>query len=1105
MPGARIRLVTALAAGALPASPLFALDPHRASSQYVVTRWGADDLPSNTVHALLQTRDGYLWLGTSAGLARFDGARLVLFNGRNTPGFGDGGVTSLSEAHDGALYAGTTAGLVLRFKDGAATRLNVPSAGGAIHALVATRDGSLWMAMYGRPLHRWTDGRAVTLSSQLGAIGPLALAEDAKGGLWVGTRRDGLSHVQDGQVTQHAALRDSFQALHFDRQGTLWAGTPHGLARLRGGVVERLYTRRDGLSHDNVTALLEDRDGNLWVGTAGGGLHRFREGRFDRLTTHEGLSDDDVRALLEDAEGNLWAGTADGLNRISDGRFVSYGRLEGLRDPSVRSVARGSGGSVWIGTTSDGVSHLRDGRITHVPLPAGVGPEAVLVLYESRDGSLWIGLDNGGLFRVKDGAVTEHTPVGARPSTKVPVIFEDEQGMVFWVTGLGLARLQGRTLVPFATDLGLGYPHGAHRDSEGRLWLYGSRGLARIDEEGRKVFSPREGLPHERVRFVSDDSEGGLWAATIGGLAYVKDDVVRSVTASQGLPETYLRLVLDDGHGHLWIASMGHLFRLDKREVDDLFAGRAEGVFPVAFDTSDGLRTTETLLSNSPGFRDEDGRLWFATAKGVSVVDPAHVSVDEAGAAGADRALTVDGGPGRPGGEFPPGRGEVTIEYTALRFAAAKQAALPLSPGGLRRGLGRGGRPPHRVLQQPAARRLPLRGHGQQPRRPVERAAHLVRLHPQAALLPHHLVLPGLRGRAGGVGGRRLPAARGPDARALRRHHRRSARASPASCTTRWPRAWPGSASRSTPPCARFGRGADAGAREHIQLARAMVRSSLAEVRRSIWVLRAQTSKGDEGLAATLSESLAQLTADTGIEASLHVTGQPRALTAEVERNLLRIAHEAVTNAVRHAEARTHRRRPALRAAGLRRCCVRDDGLRLRPGDLPRPAARRPLRPGGDLRARPRPGRRAAAAEPARRGDRDRVPAALRRAATETRRTPGDAAGRGDRYERDAAHPRARGRRPPGPAPRPGHPDQRRARHARGGRGRQRPGGHRAVPPAPSRRHAHGPAHAGPDRRRGHRRHLRARTRRRASSCSPSTRATRPCTRPCARAPAATC
>jgi signal transduction histidine kinase/ligand-binding sensor domain-containing protein len=963
MPGARFRLVTALAAGALPASPLLALDPHRASSQYVVTRWGADDLPSNTVHALLQTRDGYLWLGTSAGLARFDGARLVLFNGRNTPGFGDGGVTSLGEAHDGSLYAGTTAGLVLRFKDGAATRLSVPSAGGAIHALVAARDGGLWMAMYGRPLHRWALGRATSFGSQLSAIGPLALAEDEKGGLWVGTRRDGLSHVEGRQVTQHLALRDSFQALHFDRQGTLWAGTPHGLARLRGGQVERLYTRRDGLSHDNVTALLEDRDGNLWVGTGGGGLNRWREGRFDRLTTHEGLSDDDVRGLVEDAEGNLWAGTADGLNRISDGRFVSYGRLEGLRDPSVRSVARGSGGSVWIGTTSDGVSLLRDGRITHVPLPAGVGPEAVLVLYESRDGSLWIGLDNGGLFRVKDGAVTEHTPLDARPSTKVPVIFEDEQGMVFWATGLGLARLRGRTLVPFATDLGLGYPHGAHRDSEGRLWLYGSRGLARIDEEGRKVFSPREGLPHERVRFVSDDSGGGLWAATIGGLAFVKDDVVRSVNASQGLPETYLRLVLDDGLGHLWIASMGHLFRLDKREVEDLFAGRADRVFPVAFDSADGLRTSETLLSNSPGFRDPAGRLWFATAKGVSVVDPARVSVDEAAPPVLVESLNVDGGPGRLGGEFPPGRGEVRIEYTALRFAAANKLRFRyrlegyddgwveagdrrtasynnLGPGDYRFVVmasnrdGKWNAPPTSftfVLRPPFFRTTWFY---------LACAAALVAL----AGAAYRLHVGQMRSRFAAIIAERT--------RIARELHDTLAQG------------LAGVGIQIDTALRAFGQ-EPTRAREHIKLARAMVRSSLAEVRRSIWVLRAQTSKGDEGLAATLSESLAQLTADTGIEASLHVTGKPRALTAEVERNLLRIAHEAVTNAVRHAKARTIATDLRFEPQAIS-LLVRDDGQGFDPETClsRRPAAHfglvgiseRARALGGELRLQSRPG-----------------------------------------------------------------------------------------------------------------------------------------------------
>ena len=321
-------------------APTWALDPDRATSQYVVTRWGARDLPSSSVHALLQTRDRYLWLGTAAGLVRFDGARFVSFGG-GTPGFNEGGVHSLAEGIDGALYVGTSAGALFQYRDGTFARLPVLEAAGAVRQVRTRADGSVWVAAHGRPLYRYKDGAAVHVGTR-NVNAPLAVTEDGAGRLWVGTGEDGLLRIDDEKTShQELAIRDAIQAVHIDRAGVIWLGTPHGLLRV-SGAQSRRFTTREGLSHDNVSSLLEDRDGNLWIGTAGGGINRLSRGRFTPLTTREGLSNDHVRSLLEDHEGNLWVATADGLDCLSEGRFVTYGRLEGLVDPAVTAVTAGS-------------------------------------------------------------------------------------------------------------------------------------------------------------------------------------------------------------------------------------------------------------------------------------------------------------------------------------------------------------------------------------------------------------------------------------------------------------------------------------------------------------------------------------------------------------------------------------------------------------------------------------------------------------------------------------------------------------------------------------------------------------------------------------------
>jgi ligand-binding sensor domain-containing protein len=673
------------AAFVIAAMPASALDPAHAPSQYVVRKWGVDDLRGNTVHVLLQTGDRYLWMGTSAGLLRYDGSRFVLFNARNTQALGDGGVSALAEAPDGTLYIGTTSGAVVRLRHGVFKTTGIPSGSARVTALIVDRAGHIWSSSFGTNVNRWKEGH-VLLRSALNMQRAGAFVEDPQGGIWAGSNDEGVFFRRGDDVQVHAFTTDAVQALRFDHEGQLWIGTATGLLR-RGtdGTIRRFGTR-DGMTSDNVTAIVEDRDRNVWVGTKGG-LNRWTDGRWTHVTrSFDRLSDDDVRSLVEDHEGNLWVGTADGLNRLSNGSFVTYGRPEGLPEDAIASVAPGRDARVWAGTDGGTLLRLGEGKIDRFVIPnLERGRDVVLSLREMADRSLWFTLDSQRILRLADGQLKEYR----RPSTSaasgsqwtVRAFAEGDDGEpLFLVTGLGVARYSPSRntfdqVIPGGPKT-VGnrrfprFPHQLVRDGAGAVWFCDRGGLARFKDGRWTLFDETNGLPHERVRWATVDETGAVWAATAGGLGYVKDDVARAVTVKEGLPEGYLRLVLDDGHGFLWIASTGNVFRLEKKQIFDLFAGRVAQVEPRVFDTSDGLRTTEILLSNNPGFRGEDGRLWFATAKGISVVDPAKLTMNTVPPAVHIEEVTVDDKAygAKAALDAPPGRGDLTVRYAGLSY-----------------------------------------------------------------------------------------------------------------------------------------------------------------------------------------------------------------------------------------------------------------------------------------------------------------------------------------------------------------------------------------------------------------------------------------------------
>jgi signal transduction histidine kinase/ligand-binding sensor domain-containing protein len=873
-----------------------ALDPQRATTQYVIKTWQRDSgLPSSSVTALVETRDHYLWLGSNAGLTRFDGVRF------SDVGSGaiEGGVFALAEGPDGALWVATQAGQLARLRNGQISLQAGPCPGFYITALLVTRDGTLWIASLGAGIYRLQGGRyQQELPGSFTEI--MAMVEDPDGTLWVGGRGTGLLHRGAGGWTRLTAREglagETIHALHFDDKGALWIGTSAGLSCLSAGRL-KTYRQADGLAHESVTALLSDQDGNLWIGTQAGGLQRYHEGRFATLTQQDGLAGDAVRVLVQDHERSLWVGTSNGLNRLNDGRFITYGRPEGLVDPTVHTVVQGRKGDVWVGTGAAGAYRIRAGQVVRLE---ALRDSNVMAMHEAQDGSLWLATGDSRLFRIRHGSVTEETPrttTGFVP--KISSITELDGELLLAGSTLGLGRLRNRRFVPLhASAPRIHFIFTIYHDGAGTLWLGSSQGLVRVKGGEYRFFTTRDGLADDRVRSIAGEADGTLWLATMGGLCRFRDGEIRKLTRRDGLPDTLLRAVLDDGRRSLWLSSIGHIFRLSKRQLAEFFAGKRDRVTPYEYSTSDGLRTSEVPMSAYPAIRAADGLLWFATARGVSVIDPGlwpsltpppvrieQLSVDDVAETRAS---------------YPPGRGRVEVQYTALSFRAPERLRFRYKlvgfdeewvDAGERRTAQYTNLPPGRYTfnvaaaygdgpwnEQGSSSTFTLRPHWYQ--------TVYVRL--LAVLAVGLIVWGGFRLRLYEMH-QRYSAVLHERNRLAREMHDTLAQNL-------------GGVAFQLDAIKMQHKGIDPELRQELDQTTKMIRFSLSEAYRAIRDLRAQALKSHD-LASALEEVVQRISAEQNLAVELHVEGVAQPLSAVTENNLLRIAQEAVANAAHHAAA----------------------------------------------------------------------------------------------------------------------------------------------------------------------------------------------------------
>jgi ligand-binding sensor domain-containing protein/signal transduction histidine kinase len=644
--------------------------------QYSFDSYGPElGLPGTVVTTAIQTRDGYLWVGTPSGLARFDGVRFVGFPAADHPGLASDLIYCLREDRDGVLWVGTDKGLS-RLESGRFTRAGLE--GKPVRALVEDDAGNLWVGTWGAGVFVVRGGRiepfraeglpedlrvhALFVDSQRQVwiapekargvlrVGPsggarqfdegdvfgevLSMGESPRGTLWFGTKRNGLFRLKDGQLARHGAAEGvgstPIHEIRPSRTGGLWLASV--TLQYAASAEQPVFAPIPGLPNQNVQSVWEDHEGGVWLCAGAEGLTRMRELPYRLLSSRQGLPTDNVKNVTADPAGGLWLATqGSGVARVAPEGAVSLQRNEGLADNEAAVVYAARDGSVWVGTSSR-LWVRRDGEWRQYS-----DLRFVRGLYEDRAGVMWVGTESDGLFRHEHGKFTEiNTAAGGRVPFATSFAEAPDGALIVGAWRSGIWRIAAGAAV--AENLSQGLPtldvRAVHVDREGRVWAgLSNRGLV-VRENGRWLnpLALMRALGSS-VSAIAEEESGRVWFGTLSGVSWAeKEELLAWMRAPVSAPPIHAVPVGDEtGLIPVW-----------------------SGAQPVVW-------------------RAAGGELLFATRRGVLAIDPRRVTLNTVQPpvhlekVFVDRQAVDERGPVR----LPAGARSLAIEYTAPSFVQA--------------------------------------------------------------------------------------------------------------------------------------------------------------------------------------------------------------------------------------------------------------------------------------------------------------------------------------------------------------------------------------------------------------------------------------------------
>ena len=666
-----------------------ALNPSRQISQYAHTAWRVSDgFFNGTPQAIAQTADGYLWIGTEAGLLRFDGVRFVPWTAPNGEHLPSSRIHSLLGSHDGSLWIGTSRGLV-KWNHFELTGIQGGSA--FIESLIEGPQGKVWITQsqvrdHSGPLCEVAEDALHCHGASEGIPFPFAqpLFGDAQGDLWFGGSL-GVGHWSSGNVNTFTmeALRGNgllrgVTAITSGLDGSILAGVERtgrnlGLQQLTQGVWKDYSLPQLNGAQLSVTALLRDRDEGLWIGTANSGVYHVHADKAEHFGEADGLSSDSVQSFYEDREGDVWVATSRGIDRFHDTPVISFSIREGLTSEDADSVFAAHDGTVWIGNLQ-ALDFLRQGKLSSIAKRNGLPGRLVTSLMEDHQRRLWVGIDNG-LAVYDNGKFHPVKKPDGKPLGIVTALVEDTDHNVWAsVTQPALFRIQNLEVedefvapqVPRVVSM-------AADVSEG-VWLGLSSGVLARLRHGHLESLPTHRPPDHAIRNLLVEPDDSIWGATQDGAFLWRKGKEQILDSHNGLGCDDIYTLLKDDKGSLWLDTQCGFVVIAQSEIYRWWQQPDTQIRMRTLDLFDGAQTGLTNF-RPEGSRAPDGRLWFANENVLQVVDPEHLDTNkvlppvQVEQIVADRKKYIP----RENLRFPPHTRDIEIDYTALSFVAPQK------------------------------------------------------------------------------------------------------------------------------------------------------------------------------------------------------------------------------------------------------------------------------------------------------------------------------------------------------------------------------------------------------------------------------------------------
>jgi len=650
-----------------------ALDDSKSLRQFNCRNWTRQSgLPVNSIRALAQTEDGYLWMATQKGLIKFDGNNFTILPLAEVVTWRNRTLIALETTRRGELWFGIESGTfgALDHTNGfrrppkaewVAPQLSVLS-------ILEAKDGYLWLGT-ANGVARWNPASNQPALWDTNVWNAQVLHEDSSGRIWIGTTDRGLFRWENGNL-QPIDLKlngESIFALTTDSSGNLWVGTQWGLRCFDA----QLNPRPEFQHFTEVRVLYTDRVGGVWIGTSGNGIQRYYRGTMETMTSTNGIANNYVTALLEDREGSMWIGTREGLSQLSDVKFPILTEADGILGSAAHGVAAGVDGGVWI-ASSRGVSWHHGTTNKHFTVESGLRVAYTKRVLQARNRDLYILNGNREIEVIAGDAIVARHTFENWPTA----IAEDSAGVVVSV-GTSLFRVNRQKIEPFTYNDGIApqfyWIRNVQSCADGSLLVSSVNGLFRLRDGDFEHWSTDQGFTDLDVLYALEDDEKTIWIGQMSGLSRLRNG--RVIHIADDLVGTVVNAVMPDHRGNLWITSLRGIIRISRQSANDVADGRSQHLDGVLYDGLESVKTIDSTDAEFVACRTSDGRIWFPTPQGPVRIDPDHVPVNQIPPPVRIHSVLVNGIDVTEKGwsEVKAGGGELSFQFTAMSLLAPQK------------------------------------------------------------------------------------------------------------------------------------------------------------------------------------------------------------------------------------------------------------------------------------------------------------------------------------------------------------------------------------------------------------------------------------------------